>query len=199
MKKSILLRSLNVFLGISLFLTLGCAGKPQLVSDQNDSRTSFTEESDSREITGQAAQQAKAYNFVEIQFKPGSTVLTDNAKNSVNALMDQAKKEGKIDEVIVLSWADEDFPSQNLKKLSNKQRELAEKRNKVLTDFIKSGRSVSVDSHNMAERPNAISKWFNTEDNKLKKSFLEAGLPTTADSPMYPSKASHSVILIKVE
>ena len=56
-----------------------------------------------------------------------------------------------------------------------------------------------ISAYNMAERPSVVSRWFNTSDNKLKTSLIAAGLPTTSDSPVYSSKASHSVVFVKVE
>ena len=117
----------------------------------------------------------------------------------MNAVIAQAQQEGKIDEIIVLSWADKSFPSKKLNKLSNPQNELAENRNKAVEQYMKSLKDVSVDTYNMAKQPNAFSKWFNTDDNKLKNTLVAAGLPTSADSDQTTNKASHSVILIKVK
>ena len=100
---------------------------------------------------------------------------------------------------MVLSWSDYEYPSKNLKKLPKAQIDLAQKRNRSVESYIKSLKSVDIDAYNMAEQPNALSKWFNATDNKLKNALVSAGLPTTADDTQYPSKASHSVILIKVE
>lgn len=195
------LRNKGLFAGAAVLLTImGCANvaeKKGTASDQP--RTAFTEEAEGRAVTNAAAQEVRAHNFVEIEFTPGSSVLSENAKTSLNSVMDQARKDGKIDQVIVLSWSDHEYPSPSMKKLSKPQTELAEKRNKAVENYVKNIRSVDVDTYNMAAQPNALSKWFNTTDKKLKDSFVAAGLPTTADSPQYPSKASHSVVLVKIE
>lgn len=157
------------------------------------------EDAESRAISNAAAIETEAHNFVEIEFSPGSAKLTDKARESLHRIIKQARKAGKIDEVITLAWADDDYPSKNLKELSKPQRDLADNRNTSIKHYMNSIKKVDIDAYNMAERPNSISKWFNTDDNKMKKAFLSAGLPTTADSPEYASKASHAVILIKVE
>lgn len=184
---------------VALLALIGCANAPEKGAKSDQARTAFTEEAEGRAVTSAAAKEVRAHNFVEIEFNPGSSVLSESAKTSLNAIMEQARQDGKIDEVIVLSWADQEYPSANVKKLSKPQTELAENRNKAVENYVKTIRRVDVDTYNMAAQPNALSKWFNTTDNKLKKSFLAAGLPTTADSPKYPSKASHSVILVKIE
>ncbi len=185
---------------VALFTALGCASSPQKVATADQPpRTAVTEELEGRSITNAAAREVRAHNFVEIEFNPGSSVLSESAKTSLKSIIEQARVDGKIDEVIVLSWADEEYPSASLKKLSKPQTELADKRNKAVKNYVKTIRSVDVDTYNMASQPNALSKWFNTTDNRLKDSFVAAGLPTTADSPQYPSKASHSVILVKID
>jgi hypothetical protein len=177
------------------------------VGDTPDSFTSMynqgapagTEQADNRMVSNAAANEVKAYNFVEVTFEAGSTSLTQSAKTALYQVLSQAKRAGKLDEAIVMSWSDEEFPSKNLKKLPKFQRDLADNRNKSVKDYIKSIQKIDVDQYNMATQPNAFSKWFNTTDAKLKNSLIAAGLPTTADNPQYPSKASHSLILIKVE
>jgi len=160
---------------------------------------SASERSDSRSVSNAAASQANAYNFVEISFEPGSTGLTESAKSSLRSVVDQAKAAGKLDEAIVMSWSDEEYPSKEVKKLPKYQRDLADNRNKAVKDFIKSVQKMDIDTYNMASQPNTVSKWFNTTDARLKNSLSAAGLPTTADQQQYPSKASHSLVLIKVE
>ncbi|MDZ4663196.1 MAG: hypothetical protein SGJ18_16415 [Pseudomonadota bacterium] len=182
---------------LALLTAMGCAGTPHKVTEAG--KPKVTEELAGGSPTNAAAREVKAHNFVEIEFKEGSATLTESAQSSVIAVIEQARRDGDIDEVIVLSWSDEEYPSKNLSKLPKKQRELAEKRNRAVESYVKKLKSVDVDSYNMAEQPNALSKWFNSTDSRLKGAFVAAGLPTTADSPQYISKASHSVILVKVE
>jgi hypothetical protein len=150
-------------------------------------------------VSNAAANTENAYNFVEISFEPGSTGLTESAKSSIQQVVSQAKNAGKLDEAIVMSWSDEEYPAKDVKKLPKAQRDLADQRNKAVKDYVKSIQRMDVDTYNMASQPNVLSKWFNTTDAKLKNSLTAAGLPTTGDSQQYPSKASHSLVLIKVE
>jgi hypothetical protein len=179
---------------LAMLATVGCSTEQQKVAQESN-----REAAENRVITNAAAVDAKADSFVEIKFKPGSSALTNNAKESLRSVVDQARTYGRIDDLIVLSWADQEYPSKSLKKLSVGQRNLADSRNKSIEEYVKSVRTVDVDAYNMAERPNVLSKWMNTSDAKLKDSFVAAGLSTTADENQYPSKASHSVILVKVK
>ncbi len=194
-----LLRTQKTLMVIS-FLNLvafGCNGQPQRTTTQSDQ--SVTQKIEGSGVPNAAAKKANAHNFVEIEFTPGSSDLTENAKSSVNSVLEQARQSGKIDEVIVMSWSDSEYPSKDVKKLPKAEKDLAERRNKAVESFIKSGRSLDVDKYNMAAQPNVLSKWFNTRDSRLKNSLVAAGLPTTADNLQYPSKASRSVILVKLE
>ena len=188
-----------ILLAISLF-AVSCANQPKNVSDNNQTpRKSYAEETESRAVISSAAHEVGAQQFVEISFSPGSSTLTQNSKSSLDQLIKRSANNGKIDEVLVLSWSDQELPSDNLKKLGRSEINLATKRNKAVENYIKENRSIDVDSYNMAEQPNSFSKWINTTDARLKRSLVAAGLPTTADDPQYPSKAGSSVVLVKLE
>lgn len=190
---------LSLTLGIiSMLFSLGCSSA-QKTTEEGTPRKSAAEEAESRDITQKAANEVQAHKFMEIEFKPGSAELTENAKNSLAKLVQASGQVGKIDEVMVLSWSDYEYPSKNVKKLPKAQIDLAQKRNRAVEHYVKSIQRVDVDAYNMAEQPNALSKWFNATDNRLKNALVAAGLPTTADDPQYPSKASHSVVLVKLE
>ncbi len=194
-----MIQRLSLITTLSVLLTLGCSSTPRTNADGTTSQKSAAEQAESRAITQRAATEAEAHKFTEITFKPGSAELTEPAKASLNRIVQDAGTTGKIDEVMVLSWSDYEYPAKNTQKLPKAQIDLAQKRNRAVENYVKSVKSVDVDTYNMAEQPNTISKWFNSTDNRLKNALVAAGLPTTADNSQYPSKASHSVILVKVE
>ena len=167
-------------------------------SNQGGPRTSYTEEAEGRYVTNAAAKKIRAYNFVEVEFLPQSSNLSEQAKKEINETFQKAIWDGYIDNVSVLSWSDEEYPSKELKSLSKEDRQLAERRNTAIKNYLMTLKSVDVDTYNMAEQPSQLSKLFNTTDNQLKNSLIAAGLPTTADALQYPSKASHSLVLIKL-
>ena len=187
-------------LTFSALTILSCAAQPQHVADINHTKnTSHYNEVSGEVVTESAARADASNNFVEIEFKEGSTKLTDSAKASLKKLITEASNDGKINQINILSWADQEYPSKSLKNLSAVQRTLAERRNNNIEAFVKTMRASNVYKFNMAEQPSAIAHMFNSNDSKLKNSFIAAGLPTTADSSKYASKASHSVILVKLE
>lgn len=68
-----------------------------------------------------------------------------------------------------------------------------------MSETVQSSPGVHVDTHNMAEKPNTLSKWFNTSDSQLTRAFLEAGLSTTKGSSRHEGKASRSVVIVRIE
>lgn len=178
---------------------MGCANNPQNPTESEISATTPVDQEKNSPTNSNSSWETKAHNFVEISFNPGSSTLSEKSKTSLTSILSTARQSGKIDEVLVMSWSDQDYPSKSLKKLAKSQRALAAKRNKVIKSYVNEIKKVDVDTFNMAERPNAISKLFNTADNELKETLVSAGLPTTADSSGHASKASRAVILVKIK
>lgn len=188
---------------LAIGLMAGCANKDKQMNSStvgsSDSRTSYTEEAESQAISRAAAREADAHRFAEIQFQPGSAALTVNAMENLRNTILTSNSEGNLDEVIVMAWSDEELPAQNAQALPKAQRDLAKERGRSIERFVKQIKSVDVDTYNMAEKSGAVSKLFNTRDSRLKKTLVAAGLPTTADSLQYPSKASHAVVMVKID
>lgn len=158
-----------------------------------------TEEAEGRSVTKTVSDLVDDGIYVEIIFNSGSSMLTEKAKVSLSSFIKSTIDEDKIDEIIVLSWSDEEYPLKNLIKLSKLQKDLVEKRNENVESYIKSMKNVNISTYNMTDYPNSLSKLLYTLDRKLKNSLVEAGLIATTDSETYAKKASHSVIFIKLK
>lgn len=149
-------------------------------------------------IVSAAASELNAQDFVEIEFAQGSSLLSEQAKVQLSAVVSKALQEGSIDKITVFSWADADYPSQNRKTLPRAQRRLAELRSLAISEFLSYEKNLRTENHNMAMRPSLFERWFDSKDQKAKQSFLAAGIPTTADAPSNMSKASHAVVFLQV-
>jgi hypothetical protein len=190
---------------VGMFVILGCAyvqtRKPARyeISNNQLTRVSYVEENESEYINQALAEQVGAHKFVEIEFAQGSASLSSVAKMTINTISVDTPFASEISDVIVISWADQEYPSDNLKQLSKAQRELSLARNEAIKNYLKTIRSFEIDTYSMAEQPSALSKILNNSETRLKTSLLQAGLPTTADELQYPSKASKAIVLIKVD
>lgn len=152
------------------------------------------------EITQQAAREEAADYFVEIEFVKGSPDLSPAARQAITALINRGRSLGTIQDLKVIAWADEEYPSAKRGKLKPDQRNLATRRNTKVKEFVNGiDRSLMIETYNMAETPGVLSKWLNTTDSRLKQTMVAAGLPTTANHSEVPSKASHAVILLTIQ
>jgi hypothetical protein len=196
----------NMAFAFLIVLTFGCAIKSKDTAAEayslDEPRRSYTEQPEGAALTRFAAQVADAHRFTEIQFEPGSSILTISAAEILRNTILTSNSEGRLDKVIVMSWSDEELPDSGSKGLSKVQRDLAKERGRSIERFVKKVKAVDVDTYSMAEKSSVFSKLFNTQDNRLKKTLIAAGLPTTADRQQnrlqYPSKASHAVVMIKI-
>lgn len=152
-------------------------------------------------MDAKVATKMDAQYVTEVEFGKGQTTLDEANRRKVLDAINEARNAGvKIDEIKVITWADAEYPTASQGKLSPEQNKLVERRNTYVKDLIKtSGRNIDVDAYNMAERPNALQKWMNTSDARIKKSFETAGLPTTGTNVKIPAKSSKSVIMIITE
>ncbi len=194
LKKRIMVTALG-----GLMLTSGCGSVETKTADVDRSKPSLAEDVKGQSMMNSAILESNAYNFVQIGFAKGSSELTDSARVSLNSVIKQAVQAGKINEIVLMSWADEEYPSKNRNKLSQAERTLAKNRNAAVEAYLKKLSGADLDAYNMAEQPTAFSKWFNTPDTRLKNALVSAGLPTTAHATKAEGKASQSVILIKLE
>ncbi|MGE3974730.1 MAG: hypothetical protein AB7F59_09410 [Bdellovibrionales bacterium] len=145
-----------------------------------------------------AANVTDATFVTEVSFQKGSSQLTPAAKSRISELIRDARGSGEIEDIKVISWADQEYPSEEAKKLSSEQRNLADARNREIRRQIAAvDGAIDVDAYNMAERPNALSRLVGTENAKLKKSLEVAGLPTTASkNKVVSGKASKAMLLV---
>lgn len=182
--------SFGVFMA---FMAFSCANRPVVVAD------SEIQTETNKAMTNNVANDIQAHSFVEVQYKEGSSTLSNDAKHSLNSILKLAHEKGEIDEVLVLSWSDQNYPAKNSDELPQSQRSLADKRNISVKNYLTSQRDIDVDSYNMAEKPSTYSKLFKTDDSQLKDSFLAAGLTTNSTTNHTYSKSSRSVIFVKLK
>lgn len=116
--------------------------------------------------------QTKVYELLDkdmtaIKFAKDSDALTDGEKQSIRAFVTAAKNNGKVDKFIVAAWSDEEMPKGD-KKLSDKQKNLADDRNHAVKQALKEAGADDVEGFSMATDANWIQKTFNTEGAQLK-------------------------------
>jgi len=145
----------------------------------------------------QVAAEEQAPFVAELTFSKNKHQLSKTSRARIDKLLAEAKRQGEISEIKVISWADEEYPSVHTKKLSTDQRSLAEHRNNAIKKYLQHGsQNVEVSAYNMAERPGVLSDLISTSNSRIKKAFEVAGIPNTDTSVKTPAKASKSIVMI---
>lgn len=166
---------------------------PKIVgSAEKASGTSF----DARQL----ANEMESNHVTEIRFKKGSAELSSAAKNSLSTILTKAQKEGFTEKVKLITWADSEMPDEKKGELSQEQRELAKRRNDVLTRFIQGkNREIDIDPISMAERPSGLKSYIPNETARIQESLDEAGIPEKGDKKEGLGKASRSIVIFTRE
>lgn len=147
-----------------------------------------------------AAAQVNASHVAEVRFDKNSHSLNESGRESLAKAINEARAHGTIDDIKVVAWADKEYPTAEQKKLTKRDRDLAGKRADAIKEYLKKDLEVSdVDTYNMASRPNAASKLFETSDTRVKGALESAGIPQTGSNAIATTvsgKASSAVVMI---
>ena len=180
---------------IAGFYLVACSSEPKQSEMSEVPKPAPT----SLEAQQMAAEQQASY-VTELSFAKNSTQLNEANKSKIQQIVGQAERDGKVKEVMVITWADLEYPSVHTKKLSSSDRQLVKNRNKSIENFFETmPGNMKVSFHSMAERPNTLKEMLSTTDARIKKSLEVAGIPTTDTTVKVPSKASKSIVMIFLE
>jgi outer membrane protein OmpA-like peptidoglycan-associated protein len=178
-------------------LVASCSSKP--AKDQKANSPTVKKAQETKAVSMESKQLAseEESNLVtEITFPKEKATISKQAQEEIRALYKKASGKGKIDEIKVITWGDQEYPSVYEKKLSEKQINLVEKRNDAIEKYLGTlNKNTDVETYSMAERPGTLKKLFSSEDAKIKKSLETAGIPNTDTTVKVPGKASKSVVI----
>jgi hypothetical protein len=148
----------------------------------------------------QVAAEEEAPYVTEFAFKKNDASLTPAARAKLAKLYKNAKAKGEIEDVRVITWADEEFPSVHTKTLPKAQQDLVDRRNAEIENYLESlDKDTDVKTYSMAKRPGLLADLLSTTDARIKKSLEVAGIPNTHTSVKRPSKASKSIVMFLLE
>ena len=148
----------------------------------------------------QLANEMESNHVTEIRFRKGSAVLTPEAKRSLSSVIEEARKNKSLAKAKLITWADQEMPTEKKEELSDEQIELVKKRNDALTRFIQSEeRKVDIDRISMAERPEGLRKMIPNETARIQESLDRAGIPERGEKKNGLGKASRSIVIFTRE
>lgn len=147
------------------------------------------------------AQQNEAAYVTAIRFDQGSAQLTRALREQLETALTKANAAGRVTAVKVVTWADDEYPAPAQKALIDRQRDLADQRNRNLTTFLREQLSAkhTIETFNMAERPNALEQWLKTSDARMKNALENAGIVTTGKREAGLHNARKSVVMVVLE
>lgn len=173
------------------FATVACSSKPK----DADVASSASE--------ARAAAVAGGQKYVTIDFNEGQTTLDDGDRLAIRNLTSQVNVD-RVDEVLVLAWADREYPADG-SKASSRDVKIADQRAANIKKYIQDDLAFNtdVDRHNMAERPGTLGRIFRSQDFRVKNTLESTGempIAATANAPIVMDrKASSALILLKYE
>lgn len=145
--------------------------------------------------------QVEGTHYTAIEFEEGKTDLNEMSKNHLNSLAQKAARDGReIEEIIILAWADKEYPAKE-EKASPSAIILAKERAQAVKDYFEEDLHSleDIDSYNMAKRPHMMSKVFNNDDYTVKEAFEKSGTTGTRlpDGSTSYTKASKALVIIE--
>lgn len=185
----------------AVIAALGCSSKPAKAPEFVESgnpKAANVPQGPSIEAKQVAGQELAAF-VSEQKFQRGRADVTPAMKKDFTRLLEKAKAQGKVDEVKLVAWADQDYPAEAKKELPKAQQKLADRRLESLKKYVESvDKDLNVTTHSMAERPGRWDEMFSTSDERVKKAFEDAGIPQAGVKGKGMSKASKAVVMISV-
>ena len=91
------------------------SGISACASSKNNQVTETAPTVDVAGAANTAAREAEAPYFVEVEFQKGSNQLTEQSRSAISSLLNRARAEGRVNDVKVLSWADQEYPTSGQK------------------------------------------------------------------------------------
>ena len=147
-------------------------------------------------LSNEIADQNNATYYTELSFERNSAQLTDDEKKAIRDLVNQSYNSGSVDQIKIMSWADQVYPAQNERNLSAHQQRLADLRNKQIKEYLKTNYpNLDISVYNMATKPTLLKELFHTSDARTKQAFLDAGMVTKGNQVSLPDKTSKSLVL----
>ena len=118
------------------------------------------------------------------------------SRRKLEKLLSSVHDQNQIEQVRVISWADEAYPSKEKQKLSKEQQNLADERNHTIQSYLKTkDKRIPVEVFNMAVRPSTLNNIWGSPDARIKKSLESLGLTNVGSE----AKASQAIIMVELD
>lgn len=182
----------RIFLSLVLLVSVSCAVTRGPSSSSDSAQR-------------QEAEPSKLGNeFTTVLFQNGTANLSRMSRTNLKKIAAEINRAKiPVDEIRIMAWGDTEYPDKVEGNVSEKEVELAGKRASVVNDFLKDHlkRNEDIDSFNMAQRPDLLSKLFRNDEYKVKEAFESTGVTGNKlpDGSVSYTKASKAIVIIDYE
>lgn len=194
---------------ISFPLALACAlgACSSATKNVEQTETTHAEPATGHPTTGNSLQtkfvaaEQDANATAELTFAKGSAKLPKDAVTKIKKAMKEASARGRrVNEVKVVAWADQEYPSTFKDALPAEEQKLANARAEAVAKLLgKTAKGAEVEKISMAERPGALESFFKTSDFRVKRSLERAGIPNENTSVKVPAMERKALVLFLTE
>lgn len=175
---------------IVLAMSAGCSSTPLEVGNvaHGEPKPTTVASIEAKQV---AAEQEAPY-VVEIEFRRGSSDASEAARAKVRSLYKSLAKPELLKSVKVISWADAEYPEKSVKRLTDKQKKLADRRGETIREILEAEKAdLKFELYNMAVRPGKFGEFIGNSDARIKESLERAGTTT--------SKARKAIVMFVME
>jgi hypothetical protein len=145
-----------------------------------------------------AGSEAGAQELAEFRFPKGSSRLGREARERIDNALKKAREEGKIAEVKIIAWSDNDSAPLEGDSLPKKDQDLAARRleavGRVLAPKVKEAK---LRSYNMAASTGELDQLFGSSEYRLKESLRASGVATEVSEGT--SMAGKALVMLVTE
>jgi hypothetical protein len=171
---------------LSLFISVSCGTKSQ------------------KRTPAEEAPRVAGTLYTTLLFEEGKADLGSENKQLLREIAARAHRSKKtIDEILILAWADKEYPDKVRGKASTKDIILASERAQEVRNYLENDlkENENIDSFNMAKRPGLFSKLVRNQEYEVKKAFDLSGATASKlpDGSVSFTKSSKAIVIIDFE
>lgn len=181
---------------LATLFVVACSSKPKDVSTESAKEKQANPSAQVSMEAKQLAAENESQVLTEISFRKGSAELSPLSLQKLEKLLKSVQNQGEIEQIRVISWADQAYPTKEIRELSDDQKKLADQRNhSIQTYLMTKDKRIPIEAVNMAVRPSTLNNMWGSPDSRIKKSLESLGLTNVGSE----AKASQAIIMVEID
>lgn len=166
---------LSILISTLLVLSACASKKPEkkpVVYPSQSPEVSTTNPKDTSIVAKEVASEQGSNFVTEVKFPKGGTDVSPVNRQKIKELYQKAEAKGNIEQVQLITWADNEYPVKDKRDLAQSQKQLVDERNDQLEEVIeKLDDDLEIKKISMAERAGVLEKFTASEESQVKESL----------------------------